>query len=50
MRRALAAFLALAALSAGLLIGASAALARRGYSWGEIHAALRRCGAEIEEE
>ena len=29
---------------------ASDALARRGYSWGEIHAALRRCGAEIEEE
>ena len=29
---------------------ASDALARRGYGWGEINAALRRYGAEIEEE
>ena len=29
---------------------ASDALARRGYSWGDIHAGLRRYGAEIEEE
>ena len=29
---------------------ASDALARRGYSWGDIHAGLRRYGAEIEEK